>query len=159
MQCHSHDRGIAMALPRSCYWAGHVALTVDRCSDDYVTMFHLVDRHALLMPTMQPCSILNARLWGTMTDRIANAKKQFEFEFISQTSNFRTSFNHPEVYTLYGTNQYTETYDVTTYCVCKMIMSCLWLSLCPEVDHVMLLLCQSHPFSKGSPATAVGVKN
>ena len=61
--------------------ASSVALTIDRCSYDYVTVFHLTGRlcrvrsHALLMQTMQLCSLLNACPCGTMTDRIANARK------------------------------------------------------------------------------------
>ena len=56
-------------------------LTVDRCNDDYITVFHLSDRlwkahsHALLMQTMQLCGLLNVRPQGTMTNQIANARK------------------------------------------------------------------------------------
>ena len=77
---------------------GHVALTIDRRSYDYVTVFHLALRlwrariHALLMQTMQfiECTPL-------AYDR-SNSKCQkteFEFEFINRTSNFRTLFNNP----------------------------------------------------------------
>jgi len=88
--CRLHSPCAAASLPRSLLLSGDernlasvlsASRRADRRNDDYVTMFHLACRlwrahsHALLMQTMQLCGLLNARLRGTMTNRIANAKK------------------------------------------------------------------------------------